>query len=197
MCVPDVTKNINVRVFSLMARTIERRHIKRHETYKYKCSLGASVFNNKQRWNKDKCWFKCKELIEKGVCNKGFIWNPSNCELECNKSCNLSEYLDYENWKCRKILIAKLVEEYTAIVEQAKIAGITLFEHEKVFKSSCTIYIVLVANIFTINIGIGTYFVCYKYFNRTKENISRYDYVYQATNFQYKWEISKKLILKI
>ena len=64
-------------------------------------------------------------------------------------------------------------------------------------KSSCTIYIVLVANIFTTNIGIGTYFVYYKYFNRTKENISRYDYVYQATNFQYKWEISKKLILKI
>ena len=95
MCVPDVTKNINVRVFSLMPRTIERRHIKRHETCKYKWSLGASVCNNKQRWNKDKCWFKCKYLIDKCVCNKGFIWNPSNCELEWNKSCNVSEYLDY------------------------------------------------------------------------------------------------------
>ena len=95
MCVPDVTKNINVRVFSLMPTTIERRHIKRHETCKYKCSLGASVCNNKQRWKKDKCWFKCKYLIDKCVCNKGFIWNPSNCELEWNKSCNVSEYLDY------------------------------------------------------------------------------------------------------
>ena len=45
---------------------------------------------------------ECKELIDKGVCNKGFVWNPSNYECECNKSCNVSEYLDYENCKCRK-----------------------------------------------------------------------------------------------
>ena len=25
------------------------------------------------------CVNLCKELIDKGVCNKGFIWNPSNC----------------------------------------------------------------------------------------------------------------------
>ena len=37
------------------------------------------VCNNKQRWNKDKCKCECKELIDKGVCHKGFIWNPSNC----------------------------------------------------------------------------------------------------------------------
>ena len=39
--------------------------------------------NNKQRWNKDKC--ECKKLIDKGVCGKVFIWNPSNCECECDK----------------------------------------------------------------------------------------------------------------
>ena len=33
--------------------------------------------------------------------------------------------------------------------------------------------------------------------NRNKENISRCDYVYQATNYSYKLEISKKLTLKI
>ena len=45
---------------------------------------------------------ECKELIDRGVCNKGFVWNPGNCKCECNKSCNISEYLDYENCKCRK-----------------------------------------------------------------------------------------------
>ena len=30
---------------------------------------------------------KCKELIEKGRCDKGFIWNPSNCDCKCDKSC--------------------------------------------------------------------------------------------------------------
>ena len=43
-------------------------------------------------------------MIDKGVCNKGFIWNPSNCKCECDKSCD-GEYLDYENCKCRKKLI--------------------------------------------------------------------------------------------
>ena len=45
------------------------------------------------------------------MCDKGFIWNPSNCECECDKSCDIEEYLDYKNCKCRKIIIDKLVEE--------------------------------------------------------------------------------------
>ena len=41
----------------------------------------------------------------------GFIWNPSNCECECDKLCDVGEYSDYLNCKCRKKLIDKLVEE--------------------------------------------------------------------------------------
>ena len=52
-----------------------------------------------------------KELIDKGICDKGFLWNPSNCECECDKSCDVKEYLDYANCKCRKTLADKLVEE--------------------------------------------------------------------------------------
>ena len=44
------------------------------------------------------------------MCDKGFIWNPSNCECECDKSCNIGEYLDYKNCKCRKKIIDKLTE---------------------------------------------------------------------------------------
>ena len=29
------------------------------------------------------------------MCDKGFIWNPSNCECECEKLCDVREYLDY------------------------------------------------------------------------------------------------------
>ena len=49
MCVPDVVKNLNVKVFNLMSRTNETRHIEWHETCKCKCRLDASVCNNKQR----------------------------------------------------------------------------------------------------------------------------------------------------
>ena len=102
ICVPDVVKKLNVKVFNLMSRTNETRFIEWHETCKCKCRLDAIVCNNKQRWNKNKCRCECKELIDKGVCDKGFIWNPSNCECECDKACNVGEYLDHENCKCRK-----------------------------------------------------------------------------------------------
>ena len=32
--------------------------------------LITSVCNNKQRWNNDKCICECKELIDKGICDK-------------------------------------------------------------------------------------------------------------------------------
>ena len=44
--------------------------------------LDASVFNNKQRWNEDKSRCECKELIDKEIRGKGFIWNPSSCKRE-------------------------------------------------------------------------------------------------------------------
>ena len=62
----------------------------------------VSVCNNKQHWNDDKCRFECKELIDKCACDKGFILNPSNCECEYNKSCNVGEYLYYKICKCKK-----------------------------------------------------------------------------------------------
>ena len=48
LCVPDVVKNINVKVFNLMLRTNETTHIKFNETYKCKCRLEVSICNNKQ-----------------------------------------------------------------------------------------------------------------------------------------------------
>ena len=137
-----------------------KQDIKWHETCKCEYRLNASVCNNKQRWNDDK-WCECKELIDKGVCDKGYIWNPSNCECECDKSCDFDEYLDYENCKCRKRLIDKLVDECTETVEEVKPAIITLAENENSYKcSSCIMYTVLFWIYFTITIGgIGTYFV--------------------------------------
>ena len=67
ICVPDAIKDLNVKVFNLMSRTNETRHIKWHETCKCKCRLDAGVCNNKQGRNNDKCRCECKELIDK--CN--------------------------------------------------------------------------------------------------------------------------------
>ena len=90
-----------------------------------KCRLDSSVCYNKQRWNDDKCRCECEELIDKGVCDKGFIWNPSNCKCECCKSCDLSEYLDYKNCKCKRRLVDKLAEECTENIEETRLVEVT------------------------------------------------------------------------
>ena len=153
-----------------MSRTNETRHIKCHETCKCKCRLDASVWNNKQRWNEDKCRCECKELVDKWVCDKGFIWNPSNCECKCDKSCDIGEYLDYWNCKCRKKLVNKLIEECTENIQETKLVEKTSAKNENKHKcSSCAVYIVLFSIIFTISIGIATYFVYNKYISRNEK----------------------------
>ena len=65
LCVPDVAKNINVKVFNLMLRTNETRHIKWHETCKFKFRPNASVCSDKQPWNNEKCRFMAKVYVIK------------------------------------------------------------------------------------------------------------------------------------
>ena len=79
-------------------------------------------------------------MIDKGICDEGFVWNPINCECECDKSCDVGKYLDYANCNHRKKLVDKLVEECTENIDDVKIAGIALFECENKCKSSCNIY---------------------------------------------------------
>ena len=80
-------------------------------------------------------------------------------ECECDKACDVGEYLDYENCKCRKKLVDKLVDECTETTEEVKLAKITLAKNENNYKrSSCTVYIVLMIVVFTSFTGITTYF---------------------------------------
>ena len=51
-------------------------------------SIRCKCCNDKQRLNSDKCRCECKDLIDKGRCDDGFIWDPSICECECDKSCD-------------------------------------------------------------------------------------------------------------
>ena len=121
-------------------------------------------------------------MIDKGVCDKECIWNPSNCEFECHKSCDIGEYLDYENCKYRKKLVDKLVEECAETNNEIKLAKITLAENENKHKySSCTLYIVLLSIIFTINVGIGTYFVYFHWYLKNDDTRVMLDTRTEAT----------------
>ena len=67
LCVLDTIKNINVKVFNLMSFSNQTKHIEWHETCKCKCRLHATVCNNKQRWNEDKCRCECTEILSDKV----------------------------------------------------------------------------------------------------------------------------------
>ena len=105
--------------------------------------------------------------------------DPSNCECECDKSCDVGEYLGYESCNCRKRSMDKLVDECIKTIKETSLVKIN---STKCKHNSCILYIVLFSIFFTINVGIGAYFVYYKYTNRNKKNVSKYyDYVYQTT----------------
>ena len=75
-----------------------------------------------------------------------------------NESCDVGEYLDYENCKHRKKLVEKLVErssaeECTKNIDEVKIAD----ENECV--CSYTICVVLAVIALAISIGICAYFI--------------------------------------
>ena len=99
--------------------------------------------------------------------------NPRNCECECDKSCDFGEYLHYENCKCGKRLVDKLIEKCNENIEETSLINST-----KCKINSCITYIVLISVSFTMNIGTATYFIYYKYINHNKENVSKYDCVY-------------------
>ena len=74
LCVPDIIKNINVKVFNLMSIINETIQIICHETCKFICRFTSAVCNSGQVWNKGKCSCECKDdLVNKMVCDKGYI----------------------------------------------------------------------------------------------------------------------------
>ena len=169
LCIPDIIKNINVKVFHLMSRINETRQIIWHETCKCVCRLTSAVCNSRQMWNEDKCRCGCKEdLVNKMACDKGYTWNPSNCAFECDKVCGIGQYLDYKGCVCRNSLVNKLVEECTSAIDVDKIYNKTLTVTSSSDCASCTPYVVLFAMFLSPSVIISGAFV---YFHWYKKNV--------------------------
>ena len=159
LCVPDITKNINVKIFNIMARINEARQIVWHETCKCICKLTSAVGNSRQIWNEDKCRCGCKEdLINKMACDKGYIWNPSNCACESDKLCDIGQYIDYKNCVYRKSLVDKLVEECINVIDGDAMYNETLSINPNDC-SSRTSYVVLFIVLLSISVIVCSIFI--------------------------------------
>ena len=77
-------------------------------------------------------------------------------------------------------MVDKSVDECTETVEETSLVKIN---STKCKHSTSILDIVLFSIFYTINVGIGAYFVHYKYVNHNKENVSKYDYAYQTENY--------------
>ena len=85
ICVPNIIKNVNIKVYNFSMRVNETRNVLWHESCKYIRLLNLSVFNNKQIWNSDTCRCDCNEdFVGIMNCTKGYMWSPSTCECQCD-----------------------------------------------------------------------------------------------------------------
>ena len=103
-------------------------------------------------------------MIDKVKCDDGFIGNTSVCEYECDKLCDVGEYLNYKNCNCRKKLIDKLVEECSEGIDGNKmVRNATLNDYGRVCDLS-TLYILLKIITFIILTGTGNVFIYFYWY---------------------------------
>ena len=155
-----------------MSFSNQARHIEWYETCKCKCGLDASVSNNKQRCNEDKCRCECREvLIDKERCDKDFIWNPSDCNCEFDESCDMGQYLDYKNCKWRRKIVGELVEECSKNIDENELIyngtlnAIPLNVYKKVC-GYCTLYIVLFVVFLVTSTVISSVFIHFYWYSK-------------------------------
>ena len=97
----------------------------------------------------------------------------------CYKSCNISQYLDYSDCKCKKKIINLILEECIEYDDdQTKIVNITVTKTDnktkivnKTVKNSCRVYIVLTIVAIVISTVYTIHFVYYNWFLFKNKNI--------------------------
>ena len=87
VCLPDIVENISVNVFDLISQQNEFREISFHKSCRCDCLLNETVYNDKQRWNKDERRCECLKIKE---CNDNSFWNVVNCKCEHKKAPKLT-----------------------------------------------------------------------------------------------------------
>ena len=117
LCVPNIIKRVNMKVYNFLMRLNETRNVLWHESCKCICRLNSSVCNSKQIWNSNTCSCDCNEDFA-GImsCNEGYMWNPSTCACECDMWCKPGQYLDNTKCVCKNKLIGKIISECTSLI---------------------------------------------------------------------------------
>ena len=119
LCVPNIIKGINMKVYNFLMRLNETRNVLWHESCKCVCRLNSSVCNSKRIWNSDTCRCDCNEDFAGIInCAKGYMWNPSTCACGCDMWCKPGQYLDHKNCVCKNKLVGRIIGECTSVINE-------------------------------------------------------------------------------
>ena len=83
ICVPKETKDINVKVFNLIANKNEAKTMTEHISCDCKCKFNSTKCISNQKWNNKTCQWECKNHR---TCQKDYSWNPSTYISENSKN---------------------------------------------------------------------------------------------------------------
>ena len=53
--------------------------------------------------------------------DKGYAWNPSTCECQCDTWCKPGQYLDHKSCVCKNKLSGRVNEECTSVINETMI----------------------------------------------------------------------------
>ena len=120
--------------------------------------------------------------------------NPSTCSCECDKYCEIGQYLDYRECVCRKKLIDNLIEQCTTAVDMEINKGTDLvcsatqkvvnISSDSVGRSSgsSNIYLFLFVAVLVVALWLaaGAFYYCRKY-NTKKLDDKMYETAYSNT----------------
>ena len=181
LCVPNIIKNVNMKVHNFLMRLNETRNVLRHESCKCICRLNSSVCNSKQIWNSDTCRCDCNEDFASIInCTKGYTWNPSTCECQCDTWCKPGQYLDHKNCICKNKLIGRIIEECTSIINE------TMINNKDNIDNDNTIIDIFIGLFSIVMFAVIVYLCVFAYFKWIKDKKLFKNRYTDGTTYTYK-----------
>ena len=154
LCVPNIIKRINMKVYNFLMRLNETRKVLRHESCKCIYRLNSSVCNSKQIWNSDTCRCDCNKNFASIInCTRGYTWNLGTCECQCDMWCKTGQYLDYKNCVCKNKLVGRVIAECTNLINE------TMINNKKTISNDDTITNIFIG-LFSVVMFIGIICFC-------------------------------------
>ena len=163
ICIPNIIKRVNMKVYNFLMRLNETRNVLWHESCKCVCRLNSSVCNSKQIWNSGTCRCDYNEDFAGIIsCDKGYTWNPSTCTCECDMWCKPGQYLNYKKCVCKNKLIGRIIVECTNIINE------TMINNKKNISNDDTITNIFIG-LFSVVMFVGIVCLCiFTYFKWIK-----------------------------